>query len=96
MLVEYLCWCTEVQCFSRPLVQLKRSQIQVCLRANGQVGAFSQVGETQIPVTVPLAFALSGEGLCAGWDSLTPAAYAYDDEFHFSGTIRQVVVELAD
>jgi hypothetical protein len=47
-------------------------------------------------VTVPLAFALWGEGLCAGWDSLTPAAYAYDDEFHFSGTIRQVVVELAD
>ena len=56
----------------------------------------SKVGESVIPVTVPLAFALSGEGLCAGWDSLTPAAYAYDDEFHFSGTIRRVVVELAD
>ncbi len=56
----------------------------------------SKVGETEIPVTVPLAFALSGEGLCAGWDSLSPAASAYDDEFRFSGTIRQVVVELAD
>jgi arylsulfatase len=56
----------------------------------------SQVGEAQIPVTVPLAFALSGEGLCAGWDSLSPAASAYDDEFPFSGTIRQVVVELGD
>jgi len=56
----------------------------------------SQVGETQIPVTVPLAFTLSGEGLCAGWDSLSPAASAYDDEFPFSGTIRQVVVELGD
>ncbi len=56
----------------------------------------SKVGETEIPVTVPLAFALSGEGLCAGWDSLSPAASAYDDEFHFSGTLRQVVVELVD
>jgi arylsulfatase len=56
----------------------------------------SKVGESAIPVTVPLAFALSGEGLCAGWDSLTPAAYSYDDEFHFSGMIRQVVVELVD
>jgi arylsulfatase len=56
----------------------------------------SQVGEAKIPVTVPLAFALSGEGLCAGWDSLTPAAHAYDGEFPFSGTLRRVVVELAD
>jgi arylsulfatase len=56
----------------------------------------SQVGETEIPVTVPLAFSLSGEGLCAGWDSLSPAASAYDGEFRFSGTLRQVVVELAD
>ncbi len=39
---------------------------------------------------------LSGEGLCAGWDSLSPAVSAYDDEFHFSGTIRQVVVELSE
>ena len=56
----------------------------------------SQVGEAEIPVTVPLAFALSGEGLCAGWDSLSPASSAYDGEFPFSGTLRQVVVELAD
>jgi arylsulfatase len=55
-----------------------------------------QVGEKEIPVTVPLAFALSGEGLCAGWDSLSPAASAYDDEFHFSGTLSRVVVEVAD
>ncbi len=56
----------------------------------------SKVGETEIPVTVPLAFSLSGEGLCAGWDSLSAAASAYDGEFHFSGTLRQVVVELVD
>jgi len=56
----------------------------------------NQVGEEQIPVTVPLAFALSGEGLCAGWDSLSPAVSAYVGEFRFSGTIDQVVVELAE
>ncbi len=42
-LIEYLCWSAEVQCFSWPLVQLTRSPIQVCLRANGQVGAFREV-----------------------------------------------------
>jgi hypothetical protein len=45
---------------------------------------------------VPLAFSLSGEGLCVGWDSQSPAASAYHDEFPFSGTIRQVVVDLAN
>jgi arylsulfatase len=53
-----------------------------------------RVGETEIPVTVPLAFALAGEGLCCGWDSLTPAASAYRGEFAFTGTIRRVVVEV--
>ena len=48
----------------------------------------SKVAEEDIPVTVPLAFALSGEGLCVGWDSLSPASSAYDNEFPFSGTIR--------
>jgi arylsulfatase A-like enzyme len=56
----------------------------------------SQVAEMEIPVTVPLAFSLSGEGLCVGWDSQSPAASAYHDEFPFSGTIRQVVVDLAN
>jgi hypothetical protein len=53
-----------------------------------------KVGEQKIPVTVPLAFALSGEGLCCGWDSLTPACSAYEGEFRFSGTIRKVVVDI--
>ena len=38
---------------------------------------------------------LIAEGLCVGWDSLSPVVSACDDEFHFSGTIRLVVVELA-
>jgi arylsulfatase len=55
-----------------------------------------KVGETEIAVTVPLAFALSGEGLCCGWDSLTPACTAYQDEFRFNGTIRTVVVDVGN
>ncbi|MHC4101990.1 MAG: alkaline phosphatase family protein, partial [Planctomycetota bacterium] len=55
-----------------------------------------KVAEAEIPVTVPLAFALSGEGLCCGWDSLTPASSAYRDEFRFGGTIRQVTLEVQD
>ncbi len=55
-----------------------------------------EVGRIEIPVTVPLAFALSGEGLCCGWDSLSPACSAYDDEFPFDGTIRRVVVVVDD
>jgi arylsulfatase len=55
-----------------------------------------KVAQAEIPVTVPLAFALSGEGLCAGWDSITPAASAYEGEFRFSGTLRRVVVDLED
>jgi arylsulfatase len=53
-----------------------------------------QVGEMDIPVTVPISFALSGEGLCCGWDSLSPAVSAYADEFPFTGTIRRVTVDL--
>ena len=55
-----------------------------------------KVGEMEIPVTVPLAFALSGEGLCCGWDSLTPACSAYRTEFPFTGTIRKVVVDVGN
>ena len=61
------------------------------LYINGQ-----QVGEKEIPVTVPLAFALSGEGLCCGWDSLTPACSVYSGEFRFTGTIQTVVVDVGN
>jgi hypothetical protein len=33
----------QAQRLSRPLVRLKNSPIQVCLRTNGQVGAFREV-----------------------------------------------------
>jgi arylsulfatase len=54
----------------------------------------ARVGEMNIPVTVPISFALSGEGLCCGWDSLSPAVSAYEGEFPFTGTIRRVTVDL--
>lgn len=53
-----------------------------------------QVGEMEIPVTVPISFALSGEGLCCGWDSLSPAVSAYQGAFPFTGTIRRVTIDL--
>ena len=51
-----------------------------------------KVAETKLPVTVPLMFSLSGESLCCGWDSLTPASSAYRGEFRFTGTIEKVDV----
>lgn len=51
-----------------------------------------KVAEAVIPMTVPLMFSLSGEGLCCGWDSLTPASSAYNGEFRFTGTIEKVDV----
>ena len=51
-----------------------------------------KVAEAKIPVTVPLMFSLSGEGLCCGWDSLSPASSGYRGEFRFTGTIEKVDV----
>lgn len=51
-----------------------------------------KVAESDLPVTVPLTFALSGEGLCCGWDSLSPASSIYSGEFRFTGTIKKVNV----
>jgi arylsulfatase len=58
---------------------------------NGQ-----QVGEGKIPVTCPLAYSLSGDGLSCGRDTLTPvsADYGKEIEYPFTGVIRRVVVDL--
>ena len=50
------------------------------------------VAESKFPVTVPISFALSGEGLCCGWDSLSPASSGYSGEFRFTGRIKKVDV----
>ena len=54
-----------------------------------------KVAEEKIPVTTPITFALSGEGLCCGWDSLSPASSAYSGEFRFTGKIKKVDVTCA-
>ncbi len=53
-----------------------------------------QVGEGKFPVTVPLAFSLSGDGLCCGRDTLTPVSADYTGEFPFTGIIRRVIVDV--
>jgi arylsulfatase A-like enzyme len=55
-----------------------------------------KVAEKEIPVTVPISFALSGEGLCCGWDSLSPASTSYESPFRFTGSIKNVVVDTGE
>jgi hypothetical protein len=51
------------------------------------------VGATEFPHTTPLLFEL--EGLSCGYDFGAPASETYVARFTFTGTIRQVVVDLA-
>jgi arylsulfatase len=54
-----------------------------------------QVGEGKIPVTVPLAYGLAGDGLCCGKDTGTAVSSLYNgSEFPFTGVIQRVVVDL--
>src|SRR5262249_30023273 len=56
-----------------------------------------QVGEGKIPVTVPVSYALSGDGLCCGRDSCSAVSLDYmGSEFPFTGTIRRVVVDVGN
>jgi arylsulfatase len=53
-----------------------------------------QVGEGEIPRTVPAVIETSGEGLCCGYDSGLPVTDDYRAPFRFTGRIRRVVVEV--
>jgi arylsulfatase A-like enzyme len=53
-------------------------------------------GSIEIPRTVPLDFALAGDGMCCGFDGGTPVSADYRGEFPFTGTIRRVVVTVAN
>lgn len=53
-----------------------------------------EVGSGNIPVTCPIAYGLSGDGLSCGRDTLTPVSADYKSEYVFTGIIRQVTVEL--
>jgi hypothetical protein len=56
-----------------------------------------QVGQGDIPATVPIGYALSGDGLCCGWDSVSAVAPEYmGRHYYFTGVIRQVVVDLGN
>jgi arylsulfatase len=61
----------------------------VVLSINGK-----EVAKGAIPVTVPLAYGLSGDGLCCGRDTLTPVSADYTGEFPFTGVIRRVTVDV--
>jgi arylsulfatase len=63
----------------------------VRLSVNGQ-----PVGEGKIPVTVPLRYAISGDGMCCGKDTGSPVSTDYNGEFPFTGTIRRVTVDVGN
>jgi arylsulfatase A-like enzyme len=53
-----------------------------------------QVGEGEIPRTIPGVIETSGEGLCCGYDSGLPVTDQYRSPFRFTGTIKRVVVDV--
>jgi arylsulfatase len=53
-------------------------------------------GEGKIPVTVPVGYALSGDGLCCGRDSCSAVSTDYRGEFPFTGRLRRVVVDVGN
>jgi arylsulfatase A-like enzyme len=52
-----------------------------------------QVGEGQIPATVPLLWPL-GENLTCGYDKRSVVTDAYEPPFAFTGTLKRVVVDV--
>jgi len=49
----------------------------------------------EIPRTTPYRFSLAGEGLCCGYDDGTPVSDRYESPYEFTGTIAEVVVDVA-
>ncbi len=54
-----------------------------------------QVGQGKIAVTCPIAYTLSGDGLCCGWDSVTPVSADYRGDYYFNGVIHHVTVDVS-
>ena len=54
-----------------------------------------QVGEGEIPVTVPMTYALTGGGLTCGRSEGTPVIEGYAPPFAFTGTLKRVVVDVS-
>ena len=56
-----------------------------------------EAGQGKIPVTVPLAMSLSGDGLCCGKDTCSAVSADYmGSEFPFTGVIRRVTVDVGN
>jgi hypothetical protein len=57
-----------------------------------------KVGEGKIPVTVPIGYSLSGDGLCCGRDTMSAVSADYaGSQFPFTGgVIHRVIVDLAN
>ena len=55
------------------------------------------VGSGNIPITCPLGYTLSGDGLSVGRDTLSAVSRDYSgSEFPFTGTIRRVIVDVGN
>jgi arylsulfatase A-like enzyme len=54
-----------------------------------------EVGEGRLPVTVPVAYSLAGEGLAAGRDVGVEVSRRYEAPFAFTGVLLKVVLDLA-
>lgn len=52
------------------------------------------VGQTEMPVTTPIALGLAG-GLACGADPGAPVTPDYDPPFAFSGKLHKVVVDVS-
>ena len=66
---------------------------RACPGAASSTSTASSSARTEFPHTTPLFFEL--EGLSCGYDFGAPAARGYEPPFPFTGTIRQVAVDLA-
>jgi len=51
------------------------------------------VGEGQIPVTVPLSFAISGGGISCGRNEGQSVTSEYKSPFKYSGKIKKVTLD---
>jgi arylsulfatase A-like enzyme len=54
-----------------------------------------EMGAVQLPATVPLRFALAGEGLCCGYDDATAVSPEYQSPNRCTATIHRAVVDAA-
>jgi arylsulfatase len=67
----------------------ERFRGQAALYINGE-----QVGERELPRTVPLTISLAGEGFCVGYDGGLPVSRSYQSPYRFTGTLERVTIDV--